>query len=106
MAGSAIVWVPAAIYLAASGHWVKATFLAVWGAGVIGTIDNVLRPRLVGGRTRLHDLVVFFAVLGGIQVFGILGVITGPVIAAVAFTLVEVWRESRRAPAAAAACSP
>jgi predicted PurR-regulated permease PerM len=106
MAGSAIVWVPAAIYLAASGHWVKATFLAVWGAGVIGTIDNVLRPRLVGGRTRLHDLVVFFAVLGGIQVFGILGVITGPVIAAVAFTLVEVWRESRRAPAAAAVCSP
>lgn len=101
MAGSAIVWVPAAIYLAATGHWAKAVILTLWGAGVIGTIDNLLRPRLVGGRTRLHDLVVFFAVLGGIQVFGILGAITGPVIAALAFTLVEVWRESRRAPAVA-----
>jgi predicted PurR-regulated permease PerM len=95
MVGSALVWVPACLYLLAINHWIKAIVLAAWCLLVVSTIDNILRPKLVGGRTRLHELVVFFAVLGGIQVFGILGIITGPVIAAIALALFDIWRQSR-----------
>lgn len=101
MAGAFVVWVPAAIYLISTGHWVKAVILIAWGTLVIGTIDNVLRPKLVGSRTRLHELVVFFAVLGGIQLFGILGVVTGPVLAAVAIALIDVWKQTRAIPTVA-----
>jgi len=109
--GTALVWVPAALYLLVSGHWIKALILVIWGFGVIGTVDNVLRPKLVGERTRLHELVVFFAVLGGIQVFGALGIITGPAIAAIALALFEIWKravpaEPATAPAPAVAAAP
>jgi predicted PurR-regulated permease PerM len=88
--GSALVWGPAAIYLAITGAWGKALILTAVGSIVIGLVDNVLRPILVGARTRMHELVVFFAILGGIEVFGALGIIIGPVIVAltVAFLLV------------------
>jgi predicted PurR-regulated permease PerM len=92
MLGAFIVWVPAAIYLALTGHWVYAIILAVWGALVIGSIDNFLRPKLVGERTRLHELLVFFSVLGGLQVFGVLGIVLGPVIVAITITLLDVLR--------------
>lgn len=92
MAGAAIVWVPAAIYLFATGHWIKGVLLVVWGGGVIGMMDNLLRPKLVGERTRLHELVVFFSVLGGIQVFGVLGLVVGPVVVAIAYSMFEVFR--------------
>lgn len=95
MAGAFLVWVPAAIYLLATGHWIKALILTIWGAVVIGSIDNVLRPKLVGGRTRMHELIVFFSVLGGIQVFGVLGIVAGPAVAALAMALFEVWKRSR-----------
>jgi predicted PurR-regulated permease PerM len=94
MAGSAIVWAPAAIYLFATGHWIKSIFLVAWGALVIGMIDNVLRPRLVGKRAKLHELIIFFSVLGGLQVFGVLGLFVGPVVAAIALALVEVFQHS------------
>jgi predicted PurR-regulated permease PerM len=92
MAGAFIVWVPAAIYLAITGHWVSALILTVWGALVIGSIDNFLRPKLVGERTRLHELLVFFSVLGGLQVFGVLGLVLGPVIVAITIALLDVLR--------------
>ena len=91
MAGAAVVWVPAAIYLVVTGHWGKAIFLAAWGTLVIGLIDNLLRPKLVGERAKLHELIIFFAVLGGLQVFGVLGLFVGPVVAAIALALVEVF---------------
>jgi predicted PurR-regulated permease PerM len=94
MAGSAIVWVPAAIFLFATGHWIKAVLLVAWGALVIGMIDNILRPRLVGKRAKLHELIIFFSVLGGLQVFGVLGLFVGPVVAAIALALVEVFQRS------------
>ena len=107
MAGAFLVWVPAALYLLAGGHPWNALFLAVWGGVVIGSIDNVLRPRLVGGRTRMHELVVFFAVLGGLQVFGVLGIVTGPALAAIAMALFEIWRRSKTpAPGAAPVAEP
>jgi predicted PurR-regulated permease PerM len=96
MAGSFLVWVPAAIYLAATGHWSKAIILAVWGSLVIGTVDNFLRPKLVGERTRLHELLIFFSVLGGLSVFGVLGIVLGPVVVAVTLALLDVFRRIDR----------
>src|SRR5215210_3785919 len=94
MLGAFIVWVPAAIYLALMGHWGKALALALWGALVIGSVDNFLRPKLVGERTRLHELLIFFSVLGGLQVFGILGIVLGPVIVAITIALLDVLRQA------------
>lgn len=96
MAGSFVVWVPAAIYLALTGHWTKAIILAAWGSLVIGTVDNFLRPKLVGERTKLHELLIFFAVLGGLHVFGVLGIVLGPVVAAVTLALLDVFRRIDR----------
>ena len=100
MLGAFLVWVPAAIYLAITGHYVKAIFLVLWGTLVIGMIDNFLRPKLVGGRTRLHELLIFFAVLGGLQVFGVLGIVLGPVVLALAMSLIEVFRAADSSAAA------
>jgi predicted PurR-regulated permease PerM len=98
MAGSFLVWVPAAIYLALTGEYVKAGMLVGWGAIVIGSIDNFLSPRLVGRRARLHELLIFFSVLGGLQVFGVLGLVLGPVIVAVTLALIEMIRQAHRPP--------
>lgn len=90
--GAFVVWVPAAIYLALIGSWIKAIVLASWGSLIIGTIDNVLYPVFVGERLRLHTVPVFIAVVGGIFVFGASGVILGPVVLAVTFALIDIWR--------------
>lgn len=93
MAGAFLVWVPAAAYLALTGAYAKAIILVIWGIVVIGSIDNLLSPRLVGQRARLHELLIFFGVLGGLQIFGILGVVLGPVMVAVTLALVEMVRQ-------------
>ncbi len=80
--GSALVWVPIAIYLAAIGEITSAIILTAVGAGVIGTIDNVLRPLLVGRDTKLPDYLVLLSTLGGIALFGINGFVIGPLVAA------------------------
>ncbi|HEX2267892.1 MAG TPA: AI-2E family transporter [Pyrinomonadaceae bacterium] len=92
MLGAFLVWVPAAIYLAVTGSYVKAILLVLWGTLVIGMIDNFLRPKLVGSRTRLHELLIFFSVLGGLNVFGVLGVVLGPVVLAITLALIDVYR--------------
>ncbi|HLL71287.1 MAG TPA: AI-2E family transporter [Pyrinomonadaceae bacterium] len=102
MAGAFVVWIPAAIFLALTGHWVKALLLVVWGTLVIGTVDNFLRPKLVGEKTKLHELFIFFSVLGGLQVFGVLGLVLGPVVLAVTLALLDVMRHVDRHAVAAA----
>jgi predicted PurR-regulated permease PerM len=92
--GAGAVWGPGAIYLALTGHWVKAILLAVWGGAIVSSVDNFLRPKLVGGKVGLSELVIFFSVLGGIQAFGILGLIVGPVLFAIAGSLLEVLSET------------
>jgi predicted PurR-regulated permease PerM len=94
MAGAFLVWVPAAIYLALVGSYVKAGILLAWGILVIGSIDNVLSPKLVGRKARLHELLIFFSVLGGLQVFGVLGLVLGPVVVAMTLALIEMAREA------------
>lgn len=91
--GAFLVWIPAAIYLAIKGAWIKAIVLTIWGVFVVGLVDNFLRPRLVGKRTQLHELFVFFAVLGGLQVFGLLGIVLGPVALAIALSLFAEFRD-------------
>ncbi|MDQ1560416.1 MAG: hypothetical protein QOD32_3476 [Pyrinomonadaceae bacterium] len=103
MAGAFVVWIPAAIFLAVTGHWVKAALLVAWGALVIGTVDNFLRPKLVGERTKLHELFIFFSVLGGLHVFGVLGLVLGPVVLAITLALLDVMRHADRPPTAPAA---
>jgi predicted PurR-regulated permease PerM len=94
MAGAFVVWVPAALYLVITGAWVKAIILTVWGALVIGSVDNFLRPKLVGEKTRLHELLIFFSVLGGLQVFGVIGLVLGPVVVAITIALLDVLRHA------------
>jgi len=89
------VWVPASIYLLASGSWIKAIILVGWGL-VVFLIDNVLRPYLIGGRTQMHPLLIFFAVFGGLNLFGFLGLFIGPVILAVTITLLRMLRDEGR----------
>ncbi|MGE5801943.1 MAG: AI-2E family transporter, partial [Gemmatimonadota bacterium] len=72
--GAGAVWVPGVIYLLLTGSWIKAIILAAFGGAVISSVDNFLRPKLVGGRVGLSELVMFFSVLGGLQVFGLLGI--------------------------------
>lgn len=92
LAGSFLVWLPLAIYLMATGHWTKAVLLILWGALVVSTIDNFLRPKLLRNQTRLHELFVFFSVLGGISVFGLLGIVLGPVVLAITIGLLQTFR--------------
>jgi len=98
MAGAFIVWVPVALFLALTGHWGQALILTIWGVVVIGMIDNFLRPKLVGQKARMHELVIFFSVLGGLSVFGVLGILIGPVVVAVTIALLEVLGEPEADP--------
>jgi len=94
MLGTFVIWVPAAIYLALNGAWGKAIILTLWGSIVIGMSDNLLRPTLVGKKAKMHDLMIFFAVLGGLRAFGVLGILMGPVVLAVSLTLLEAFRRA------------
>lgn len=89
--GTALVWLPAVIYLLVGGQFLKAILLAVFCAVVVGSIDNVLRPKLVGNDTQLHELMIFFSTLGGLVMFGFMGFVIGPIIAALFVTLWELY---------------
>jgi len=89
--GSALVWGPAVIILAATGHAAKAVGLGVFCVAVVGSIDNLLRPILVGRDTQMHELMILFGTLGGIIMFGVVGVIIGPIIAALFVTVWDIY---------------
>lgn len=96
--GAFIVWIPAAIYLALEGSWGKALILTLWGMLVVGTIDNLLRPILVGNRLKLHTVLAFLSVVGGIIVFGPVGILLGPVALTITSALLETWPGQPLAP--------
>lgn len=89
--GTALVWVPAALWLAAQGFWLKAVCLGLFCGLVVGSVDNLLRPRLVGKDTEMHDLMILFSTLGGIAMFGIIGFIIGPIVAALFVTIWDIY---------------
>ncbi|MEI8103593.1 MAG: AI-2E family transporter [Candidatus Moraniibacteriota bacterium] len=89
--GSALVWMPAAIILIALGNVWQGVFVLVVGGGVISIVDNILRPKLVGKDTEMHPLMVFFATLGGISLFGFPGFVIGPIIMSLFLALGEIY---------------
>ena len=89
--GGALVWVPACMILVATGALMKAMLLAAFCSLIVGSIDNVLRPRLVGRDTRLHDVLILFSTLGGILAFGPLGFMIGPIVAGLFVTSWEIF---------------
>jgi len=100
LAGPAFMWSGTAVYLAFTGHLGRATGLAVWGVLVVSTADNWIKPLFIGGRAKLPTFLLLFAILGGLQVYGFVGVFLGPVILAILFSFVEIYREQYRPPAA------
>ena len=96
--GAFVVWVPVAIYLVIVHHWIQATVLVAVGTLVISTLDNILYPVLVGTRLRLHTAPIFISIVGGIWLFGISGLILGPIVFALTQVLLDIWRERLTAP--------
>ncbi len=94
--GTALVWVPAAFILALEGSYGRAAGLTVFCLVVVGSIDNVLRPRLVGQDTKMHELTVFLGTVGGIILFGVAGFIIGPIVAALFVTTWEIAGDTFR----------
>jgi predicted PurR-regulated permease PerM len=94
--GAALVWGPVALYLLATDSIWSAVGLTVWGVLVIGLIDNVLRPILVGKETRMPDYLVLIATLGGLSVFGLNGFVIGPVIAALFIASWDIFTQARQ----------
>ncbi len=90
--GTALVWLPISVLLLLSGKTSEALFLAAWGALVVGTVDNFIRPRLCGSRMALHPLLVFLSMFGGVAVFGMMGMLVGPLIAALFMAMVRIYR--------------
>lgn len=91
--GTALVWAPWAVYLLAAGSYGRALIFVVTQVVAVGGIDNVLRPMLIEGRVRMHTLVVFFSILGGIGYFGILGMFFGPLVFAIGIAFLEFYAE-------------
>lgn len=92
--GTAVVWLPAVFILGFGGAVGKAVGLFVFCALVVGSLDNLLRPILVGKDTQMHELMIFFGTMGGIYMFGMLGVIIGPIIAALFVTIWEIYGQA------------
>lgn len=87
--GATLVWLPAAIWLLLSGEVTRGVILLAVGAGVIGMVDNVVRPLLLSGRTAVNGLIIFLGLLGGVAAFGFIGIVLGPIVLVIAMTLLE-----------------
>jgi predicted PurR-regulated permease PerM len=91
--GASIVWVPAVIFLLIKGALLKAVILGIVGAFGISMVDNIMRPVIMRGRLRMPLLAIFFSVLGGIEVFGLIGLVMGPLVLAVFVSVVDILRD-------------
>lgn len=89
--GTPLIWIPASIYLYVQGEALKAALVVAWCAVFVGSVDNILRPYLVGRDTQVHDLLVLVSTLGGLMLFGMSGFIIGPVIAVLFLTVWDIY---------------
>jgi predicted PurR-regulated permease PerM len=89
--GGALIWVPTAIVLIVTGEVWRGIILVLFCGLIVGSIDNLLRPRLVGQDTKMHELLIFFSTLGGLLLFGVMGFILGPLLAALFVTAWEMF---------------
>ena len=92
--GTFLVWIPAAVILALIGDWGGVLILTIICGLISGNLDNLVRPRLVGKDTQMHDLFILFGTLGGLSMFGILGIIIGPIIAALFNTIWSIYGDA------------
>jgi predicted PurR-regulated permease PerM len=95
--GAFIIWIPAAIWLASQGMWGKALILTGWGAVVVGGIDNLIYPILVGNRLHQHTIIAFISLVGGLIFFGSSGIILGPLSVTLTLLLLEIWHDRKPA---------
>ena len=93
--GSALIWGPVALWLGFTGHWWKALLVLAICGGVSTVADNIVRPLLLRNRTRLNELLLFIGVLGGLEAFGLLGLVAGPTIVAAAMGVFRMYMEHR-----------
>lgn len=106
LVGTALVWLPAGIYLLVLGNVGQAVGVMIW-CEVAGLIcDNILRPKLLGGKGKVHPLLTFFSVLGGLSLFGMVGLILGPLVLAIMLSLLDVYQRYFLEPPPAAICQP
>ena len=94
--GAGLVWAPAGVYLMLTGHLGKGIFVLIWGTVVISSVDNVIRPLVIKGRVQVHPLLLLFALIGGAQAFGLLGIFLGPVLLSVISVLLKILFEETR----------
>ena len=95
--GTWLVWGPGAVWLAWNGHWGSAAFLAAYGALFVGTLDNVIRTYILQSNVKLHPLLAFVSVLGGLQVMGLWGLFIGPIVASCLYALVNIFNTELQA---------
>jgi predicted PurR-regulated permease PerM len=89
--GTALIWVPAATYLFLAGRWGFGIFMVLWSVVVVGMIDNLVRPLFMQGSANMSTLLIFFSILGGIQQFGLIGLLYGPLIFGLAMVLLYIY---------------
>ena len=91
--GTGLIWGPAGIILIAEGNIIWGIFLLVYGFFIVAGIDNIIRPRIISGKGKIHPIVALIGIIGGLKVFGFLGIIIGPLIAALFITMAEFFYE-------------
>jgi predicted PurR-regulated permease PerM len=94
--GPFMVWVPAVVYLLFQGAYIKAVILGIWGATLVSLSDNFLRPLIISGRTQIHPLMIFFSILGGLHVFGLVGFIAGPLVITICLAIIDIYTATPR----------
>lgn len=92
--GTSLALIPAVVYLLIIGHTGQAIGLAIWGAVAVGTIDNIVSPKLLSAKTKIHPLLVLFSVIGGLNFFGILGFLLGPILMAIFLALLDIYKSN------------
>jgi len=91
--GAALVWGPGVIFLFLTGATLKAALLALWGVVVVSLVDNILKPFLIGRKANIPMFILFLALLGGLQVYGVLGLLFGPLVVTLLMTFIQIYRE-------------
>ena len=91
--GTVLIWGPVTAYLFWTGPMWKGIAMLAWGAGVVTTVDNVLKPLLIGQQAKLPVLFLFFSILGGLAAYGLIGLFLGPILLAILLTAIQIYRE-------------
>jgi predicted PurR-regulated permease PerM len=91
--GAGLVWLPCVAYLMVMGLWVRSVVLLAWGSLAVSTVDNLLRPMIIGDRTKIPTIFLFFGILGGVQAYGVIGVFLGPALIGMLIAVLRIYRD-------------